>query len=171
MVAQQREEASSAHYLLYGIPYIWSRGKFSRYIPHMPDTDLVQWSEKYIFTYIDTRLLQVLYTYFDQPFWDYGKFPLSDRNGTQLVNPWAGTGSNTSPFDQDFYLILSVAVGGTNGWFRDGKSGKPWLDSSPTAKRDFWLAKDQWYPTWQDRGWMEVKSVKMWQQAGHNGCK
>lgn len=29
----------------------------------------------------------------------------------------------------EFYLILDVAVGGTNGWFPDG-SEKPWLDGS-----------------------------------------
>ena len=29
-----------------------------------------------------------------------------------------------------FYLILDVAVGGTNGWFPDGADGKPWLDGS-----------------------------------------
>jgi hypothetical protein len=28
-----------------------------------------------------------------------------------------------------FYLILNVAVGGTNGWFPDGPE-KPWLDGS-----------------------------------------
>lgn len=130
-----------------------------------------QWSEKYIFTYIDTRLMQVSYTHFDQPFWNYGAFPLSDSNGTRLENPWARTSSNASPFDKDFYLVLNVAVGGTNGWFKDGKSGKPWLDGSPTAKLDFWRAREQWFPTWQDRGWMEVKRVKMWQQAGYNGCE
>jgi beta-glucanase (GH16 family) len=130
----------------------------------------VEWSEKYIFTYINTRLLQVMYTHFDEPFFEYGRFPLADSNGTRLDNPWAATGSNTSPFDQDFYLILNVAVGGTNGWFEDGKSNKPWLDGSKTAKKDFWQAKDQWYPTWEKNGQMEVKSVKMWQQSGYNGC-
>ncbi|KAF3008643.1 hypothetical protein E8E13_008600 [Curvularia kusanoi] len=131
----------------------------------------VEWSENYIFTYINTRLLQVMYTHFDEPFFKYGQFPLADSNGTRLDNPWAATGSNTSPFDQDFYLIINVAVGGTNGWFEDGKSGKPWLDGSKTAKKDFWSAKEQWYPTWQKNGQMEVKSVKMWQQSGYNGCK
>ncbi|KZM18687.1 uncharacterized protein EKO05_0006523 [Ascochyta rabiei] len=130
----------------------------------------VEWSEKYIFTYINTRLLQVMYTHFDEPFFEYGRFPLADSNGTRLDNPWAATGSNTSPFDQDFYLIINVAVGGTNGWFEDGKSAKPWLDGSSTAKKDFWQAKDQWYPTWEKNGQMEVKSVKMWQQSGYNGC-
>jgi hypothetical protein len=107
-----------------------------------------QWNEKYIFTYVNTRLLQVLYTHFQQPFWDYGHFPLADSNGTRLVNPWAGTGSNASPFDQDFYLVLDVAVGGTNGWFEDGKAGKPWIDANFRAKHDFWEAKHEWYPTW-----------------------
>ncbi|KAF2708211.1 glycoside hydrolase family 16 protein [Pleomassaria siparia CBS 279.74] len=130
----------------------------------------LEWSEKYIFTYIDTRLLQVMYTHFQEPFWQYGRFPLSDSNGTRLRDPWGSTGSNVSPFDKDFYLVLDVAVGGTNGWFADGKSGKPWIDTSPTAKRDFWQAREQWYPTWKNQGYMQVKRVKMWQQQGYNGC-
>ncbi|MCJ1483495.1 hypothetical protein MMC06_003663 [Schaereria dolodes] len=130
----------------------------------------MEWSEKYIFTYIDTRLLQVLYTNFDQPLWLRGNFPLSDSNGTRLTDPWSQTGNDATPFDQEFYLILNVAVGGTNGWFEDGKSGKPWVDQSPTAKKDFWTARNQWLPTWQEAGQMVVKSVKIWQQKGYNGC-
>ena len=125
----------------------------------------LEWSEKYLFTYIDTRLLQVLYTNFDQSLWERGQFPLSDSNGTRLVDPWSGTGIDSTPFDQEFYLILSVAVGGTNGWFKDGRSGKPWVDLSPTAKLDFWNARDQWHPTWDKNGQMVVSSVKIWQQG------
>lgn len=33
----------------------------------------------------------------------------------------------------DFYLILNVAVGGTNGFFPDNVGSKPWLDSSRSA--------------------------------------
>ena len=130
----------------------------------------MEWSEKYLFTYIDTRLLQVLYTNFNEPLWTRGDFPLSDSNGSSLVDPWSFTGNDATPFDEDFYLILNVAVGGTNGWFEDGKSGKPWVDASPTAKKQFWAAKDQWYPTWEENGQMTVKGVKMWQQKGYNGC-
>ncbi|KAE9964159.1 hypothetical protein BLS_008584 [Venturia inaequalis] len=129
----------------------------------------LEWSEKYLFTYIDTRLLQVMYNHFDTPFFTKGRFPLTDSNGTRLDNPWQ-SGSDATPFDQDFYLILNVAVGGTNGWFKDGASGKPWVDGDPNAKRAFWNARDQWYPTWQKDGEMIVKSVKMWQQKGYNGC-
>ena len=128
----------------------------------------LEWSEKYIFTYIDTRLLQVLYTNFDGSLWNRGRFPQSDSNGTLIENPWA-RGSVSAPFDQAFYLILNIAVGGTNGWFEDSKS-KPWVNTGPSAKLDFWNARDTWYPTWNKGGEMVVKSVKMWQQKGYNGC-
>ncbi|OQV02438.1 hypothetical protein CLAIMM_07636 [Cladophialophora immunda] len=131
----------------------------------------LEWSEKYIFTYIDTRLLQVLYTNFDKPLWSRGHFPQADENGTRIVDPWSKYNRASTPFDQDFYLILNVAVGGTNGWFDDGKNGKPWVDASQTAKKDFWNARNTWYPTWKDGGQMTVKSVKMWQQQGYNGCQ
>ncbi|KAH8717089.1 concanavalin A-like lectin/glucanase domain-containing protein [Phaeosphaeriaceae sp. PMI808] len=130
----------------------------------------VEWSEKYIFTYINSRLMQVMYTHFDEPFWNYGRFPLADSNGTRIQNPWASSDSNATPFDKDFYLVINLAVGSENGWFQDGKSGKPWIDGTPSARKDFWNAKDHWYPTWQKGGQLEVKSVKMWQQSGHNGC-
>lgn len=130
----------------------------------------LEWSEKYIFTYIDSRLLQVMYTQFKRTLFDVGQFPLSDSNGTRLEDPWKDSENVQAPFDQEFYLILNVAVGGTNGWFEDGKSGKPWVDGSPNAKKDFWNAREVWFPTWEKDGQMVVKSVKMWQQKGYNGC-
>jgi beta-glucanase (GH16 family) len=123
------------------------------------------WSEKYLFTYIDDTLLEVLYWNFNQPFWPLGDFGLQNGNGTNLQNPWQGIGNNQSPFDQEFYLILNVAVGGTNGWFLDGADGKPWVDSSPSARKDFWNARDQWYPTWAKSSEMVVDTVKMWRQC------
>lgn len=129
----------------------------------------LEWSEKYLYMYLDSRLLQVMYNKFNEPMWKRGDFPLSDNNGTSWVDPWTQTGHDSTPFDQNFYLILNVAVGGTNGWFQDGVAGKPWVDASPTARKDFWNARDSWEPTWTDPA-MQVKSVKMWQQQGYNGC-
>ncbi|KAK5175721.1 uncharacterized protein LTR77_000860 [Saxophila tyrrhenica] len=131
----------------------------------------LEWSEKYLFTYIDSTLMQVMYSDFNQPFWQKGHFPEANDNGTTFVDPWSQTARDSTPFDQDFYLVLNVAVGGTNGWFQDAEAGKPWVDASPSAKRDFWLAREQWLPTWKEGGGrMEVRSVKMWQQKGWNGC-
>lgn len=65
----------------------------------------------------------------------------------------------------------NVAVGGTNGYFPDGIGGKPWSDKDVDAPLEFWNAREQWYPTWEKSGEMVVKSVKMWQEAGYEGCK
>ncbi|AEO64879.1 glycoside hydrolase family 16 protein [Thermothielavioides terrestris NRRL 8126] len=124
----------------------------------------LEWSQKYLFTYVNSRLLQVLYVNFDTPMWSRGNFPTQDANGTRIVDIWSSTGRDQTPFDQPFYLILNLAVGGTNGWFEDNVNGKPWLDASPNAKKDFWQAKDKWFPTWTQPQ-MEVSKVMMWQQC------
>lgn len=130
----------------------------------------MEWSEKYLFTWVDNKLLQVLYTNFDEPLWQRGSFPQVDSNGTSIANPWGETGRKQTPFDQPFYLIINVGVGGTNGWFEDTKNGKPWVDFSPNAKKDFWTSRDTWYPTWQEpgAGQMEISKVEMWQQCDGN---
>jgi beta-glucanase (GH16 family) len=127
----------------------------------------LEWSQKYMFTYINSRLLQVIYTNFDQPMWQRGNFAQASTNGTRLDDIWSQTGNPNTPFDQRFYLILNVAVGGTNGWFEDNKSGKPWLDVSPNAKKDFWEARDTWFPTWT-KPQMEISRVVMYQQCDGN---
>lgn len=127
----------------------------------------LEWSQKYLFTYVDSRLMQVLYTNFNKPMWDRGGFPQSNANGTRLDDVWSETGHDNSPFDQPFYLILNLAVGGTNGWFEDGQSGKPWMDHSDNAKKDFWNARNQWFPTWK-RPQLEVSRVQIWQQCNGN---
>ncbi|KAB5562727.1 beta-1,3-glucan-binding protein [Coniochaeta sp. 2T2.1] len=127
----------------------------------------LEWSQKYLFTYVNSRLLQVLYTNFDQPLWQRGNFPTSTANGTRITDLWSQTGRPQTPFDKPFYLILNVAVGGTNGWFEDNKSGKPWLDASPNAKKDFYDARDEWLPTWKAPE-MQIKMVNMWQQCDGN---
>ncbi|EXJ84344.1 hypothetical protein A1O3_05011 [Capronia epimyces CBS 606.96] len=129
----------------------------------------LEWNEKYLYTYLDSRLLQVLYHKFGTPFWELGSF--AGLSLSTAGNIW-WNGTIAAPFDQDFFLILDVAVGGTNNWFQDGLAGKPWADQSQFAKKQFWEARDQWYPTWQNPNGpaMQVKSVKMWQQKGYNGC-
>ncbi|THH12946.1 hypothetical protein EW146_g7223 [Bondarzewia mesenterica] len=116
---------------------------------------------------------------FTIPFFERGDFPASVSNASQeiiLANPWAGRG-NSAPFDQPFYLIMDVAIGGTNGWFPDGAGNKPWLNGAINAMQLFAEAQDEWYPSWpqsdEDRA-MIVEAdimvfvlfrdyVKMWQ--------
>lgn len=128
----------------------------------------LEWSEDFIRIYVDTRLHHLLDLRVKESFWDRGDFPRVVQNGSEAVildNPWANA-TKSAPFDQPFYLILNVAVGGTNGWFPDRSGEKPWLDGSNTAMGDFWRARQQWQPTWssdpEDRS-LVVDSVKMWQ--------
>lgn len=110
-----------------------------------------------------------MFTKFDtyKSMWDHGKFGSSLFNDSALNDPWSQTGRPNTPFDQPFYLILNVAVGSTNGFFKDGVANKPWGDKSLSAPREFWQAQEQWLSTWGDgdtRG-MTVRSVRMWQQG------
>ena len=50
--------------------------------------------------------------------WDRGQFGTAIFNHSALHDPWSQTGNANTPFDQSFYLILNVAVGITNGYFR-----------------------------------------------------
>ena len=93
---------------------------------------------------------------FNEPFFKRGDFPATTLNGSTPVavqDPWIN-GTNATPFDQgaplpllppylplivftlpsyphaEFYLILDVGVGSTNGWFPEDQGGKPWLDQA-----------------------------------------
>lgn len=79
----------------------------------------LEWSEKYLFTWLDGRLRQVLFFNFDnnKNLWTYGDFAGIAVNGSVPSDPWSWTGRPNTPFDQNFYLILNVAVGSTNGYF------------------------------------------------------
>jgi beta-glucanase (GH16 family) len=101
----------------------------------------LEWSEDYIFTYVDDPLQQVMYWAFPKNtnMFQRGKFTGETVNNSLVTNPWSQTGRPNSPFDQSFYLILNVAVGGTNGWFQDGVGNKPWTDAGHAAA-DFYAS-------------------------------
>ncbi|KAK2592717.1 hypothetical protein QQS21_009592 [Conoideocrella luteorostrata] len=129
----------------------------------------LEWNEKYLFTWLDGRLRQIVFFDFtkNKNMWEYGQFAGVTVNKTVHKDTWSQTGRSNTPFDQPFYLILNVAVGSTNGWFPDKLGAKPWSDDSSAPMRDFWEAKDTWLPSWgeaKDRG-MVVRSVKMWQEG------
>ncbi|XP_050408378.1 beta-1,3-glucan-binding protein [Patella vulgata] len=120
----------------------------------------VEWDEHSIrFTVDDEVILNV--TPDDGGFWKYGGF---DRSG--MANPWQ-SGNKMAPFDQKFFIILNVAVGGMN-YFPDSFTGprpKPWKEADSKA---FWQAKNQWYPTWNphvrngEDAAMQINYVKVW---------
>jgi len=83
-------------------------------------------------------------------------------------SPYAGHSIN-APFDQEFYLIMNVAVGGNigvGGYFQND----PWDVCEQTGecdtKKKFWEKRDEWYPTWLEAGEnnaLQVDWVRVWQ--------
>jgi len=89
------------------------------------------WDENQLYTYIDDDSKKVLSLDFtQQSMWEKGQFPSS------FANPWAGE-PNSAPFNRDFFIVMNVAVGGTNGYFPDGQGGKPWSDTDPKSVNAF----------------------------------
>lgn len=119
------------------------------------------WTDTEMYTYVDTPANKVLDLSINVSFWERGGW--NKRAG--LSNPWRGQ-PNSAPFDQKFYLIFNLAVGGVAGYFPDGMGGKPWSDKSSNAARDFNNAKDAWVKTWDLTGLesaLQIKSVRVWQ--------
>ena len=94
------------------------------------------WDEDGIYTYLDSQENKVLEVDFTkQSFWERGGYP------STIDNPWVGE-DNAAPFNKEFFLILNVAVGGTNGYFPDELGSKPWRNNDDHAINAFWKGKD-----------------------------
>ncbi|KAG1852877.1 concanavalin A-like lectin/glucanase domain-containing protein [Suillus subalutaceus] len=140
-----------------------------------------EWTGGWMRFYTDDRLqaminLDISSKSSDSYFFNAGGFPgvaMNASSGKEVVveDPWSTAfgGSAAAPFDQDFYLVIDLAVGGTSGWFPDSVGGKPWFDGSTTAMHDFANAQDTWSATWpssaDDRAF-RIDYVKMWKLCG-----
>ncbi|KAK0045830.1 beta-1 3-glucan-binding protein [Biomphalaria pfeifferi] len=103
----------------------------------------LEWTQDHILTFVDNQQIMSV-TPPGGGFWQWGGF-----SGNNI---W-GSGAHMAPFDQDFYIMFNVAVGGTGGFFPDGNHydgvNKPWNNNSPRAMEEFWRAHGAWGPTWQ----------------------
>jgi len=103
-------------------------------------------------------------------FWDYGK------PWKATVNPWA-SGTQLAPFDQKFYFLLNVAVGGTGGYVPDNcvnRGGtpayaKPWTNNQgySSAMQSFYNNRANWQWTWTSEGdnnAMQVDYIRVYQR-------
>ncbi len=104
------------------------------------------WDDKELYTYLDTEDNKVLHIKFDMPFYTRGGWKTFD-------NPWKNA-PNSAPFDQDFFLILNVAVGGVSDFFPDNVGRKPWKDSDPHAVNAFYADKARVRTVHIMFGWM-----------------
>ena len=99
----------------------------------------------------------------DTSFWEMGKFSTIG----DIDNPWR-EGSPMAPFDQEFYVIMNVAVGGTNNYFHDAFTPHPpWKNDGDGKKamKEFWEAREDWLKTWKgDQTAMKIDYLKVWKQ-------
>lgn len=144
----------------------WDKAHFEKNLANGFDKDFhrygVEWSDQHIKFYMDDQLMGTVEP--QNGFWALGGF-----GGDANQNPWKDA-NKMAPFDQEFYIILNLAVGGVN-YFSDDATNphkKPWHNQSPTAPKDFWNAKNDWLPTWHldqnngDDASLIVDYVKVW---------
>ncbi|XP_072940474.1 beta-1,3-glucan-binding protein-like [Epargyreus clarus] len=125
----------------------------------------MEWTPDYMKFTLDDEELGTI-TPDEGGFWKIGEFGKTPN----VDNPWKYA-TKMAPFDQKFYIILNLAVGGINGYFPDGITNpdpKPWFNYSPAAATDFWKHKSRWLPTWnldvndgQDAS-LQVDYVRVW---------
>ncbi|CAD7089077.1 unnamed protein product [Hermetia illucens] len=98
-------------------------------------------------------------------FWDRGGF---SQNTPWFENPWKN-GANDAPFDQQFHIIMNLAVGGINFFPDDAHNptSKPWHNESPNAMTQFWNGRYNWLSTWNYNtgntdSHLQVDYVRVW---------
>ncbi|KAL1491801.1 hypothetical protein ABEB36_012344 [Hypothenemus hampei] len=70
-------------------------------------------------------------------------------------------GTELAPFDTEMYLVVGVGAGGHN--FEDGQlNSKPWINNQPKSQKDFYYARNSWFPTWGRNAQLEVDSINIW---------
>jgi len=72
----------------------------------------LEWTAEHIITSIDGK--EVLNFPFDQDMFTKGEFDAS------VNNPWQYETEQSAPFNQEFYFVFNVAVGGTNDYWPEG---------------------------------------------------
>jgi hypothetical protein len=76
---------------------------------------------------------------------------------------WLSVGLTT--ISREFPIPAILDPSNEFEYYRDQMDGKPWVDASKSAMKEFYLAQSSWLPSWgtpEERG-MIVKSVKMWE--------
>ena len=84
-----------------------------------------------------------------------------------------------APFDQEFYIIMNLAIGGTSigpkgtvhetGYFPDHTAGKPWETYERFPQTSFHRNRQEWLPSWTDdtasitdNAALRVDNIKVW---------
>jgi hypothetical protein len=100
---------------------------------------------------------------FNESLWHKGSRVHGDFERAREDNPWQDSPNKNAPFDKDFFLIMNLAVGGTNKYFGEDMPDKPWTHGTKHAVDQFWKARHKWGPTWKgEDADMRVDYVRIW---------
>ncbi|RZF33477.1 hypothetical protein LSTR_LSTR010133 [Laodelphax striatellus] len=89
---------------------------------------------------------------------DYGKW---DGEKEPLIKGYG----RVSPFDQEFYLLLGIHVGGYHDVPNDAVSGgrkKPWSNTDPKYLIYFFEDLKNWHATWNDQTKLKVDYIRVY---------
>lgn len=114
---------SSIHMAPVGGDIYASEGKDSHPIIPIPMSDLprefhtygVDWTPQNVRIWIDDPIYATLDWKFKKNPYENFDLPSVDEYGNPFSNPWSVTNHKSAPFDENFYLILNVAV--ASGYF------------------------------------------------------
>jgi beta-glucanase (GH16 family) len=123
----------------------------------------MEWTKDFIKTTIDGQ--EVL----NYQFPEGGQFAAGGWDES-IDNPWQYETDKSAPFNQDYYLIFNVAVGGTNDYWPEGQCGKPWSNTDQHSVNAFYNAKGAWMNTWNypatHDSAMKIDYVRVYQDDG-----
>lgn len=134
------------------VPNSYTPGEFHIYGMDWTPQSLRVWVDDPIYTLLDWKFLK-------DPIQNFG-LPEVDSYGNPIISPWTISDHKSAPFDESFYLILSVAVGG--GYFE--YTDTPWSRDAPywTQQKMVWEARDEMSKTWHtDEAALRVDWIRM----------
>ncbi|KAF2857609.1 glycoside hydrolase family 16 protein [Piedraia hortae CBS 480.64] len=91
----------------------------------------LEWNEKYLFTYIDTRLLNVMYVNFDKLIWQKGNFSLLMRMGHSWWTHEVKRASSVRRSIKTFSLLLMLLLMAPMAGLRMGPKASHGLTYQP----------------------------------------
>ncbi|OQS07793.1 hypothetical protein THRCLA_00211, partial [Thraustotheca clavata] len=139
------------------------------------------WDQDEMYSYVDSpeNVITRVAEYGKKSFWDIG-IDAGAWNASDSYNNFQD-GPINAPFDQEMYLIMNVAVGGTSiakgfldsGYFPDDRGGKPWHTNDTFPLYNFYSKREDWIDSWKqggkfssDMSAMQIDSVKVWGLKG-----
>ncbi|KAG5670658.1 hypothetical protein PVAND_000906 [Polypedilum vanderplanki] len=121
------------------------------------------WTETTMEFSVDNKVIGFVNASETGGFWKRGLF---DEKEPGRDNPWKH-GTIMAPFDQEFFIIMNVAVGSTVYFGDDliNDPEKPWRNDDEFAMTKFWDARNDWLPTWNigtDSSHLQVDYVRVY---------